>query len=105
MARVLVLYNEPADPAAFDTYYSKTHVPLVNTIPGLRSFVISAERPRAIAGVAPYMVVALDFDNMDDLQRGLQSPEGQATSADLANFAADAGFTILVFDTAERAIA
>ena len=41
-----VLYGHPADPAAFDAYYTSTHVPLVEKIPGLDSF---THRPLRIA--------------------------------------------------------
>jgi uncharacterized protein (TIGR02118 family) len=33
-----VCYGRPADPAAFDAYYTSTHVPLAEKIPGLASF-------------------------------------------------------------------
>jgi uncharacterized protein (TIGR02118 family) len=36
MAKIVALYKEPADPAAFDAYYYSTHVPLAKTLPGLR---------------------------------------------------------------------
>jgi len=46
MAQLLVLYQTPADPAAFDRYYHQTHISLAQEIPGLRSFVISTKRKR-----------------------------------------------------------
>ncbi len=33
-----VCYGHPTDPAAFDAYYTSTHAPLVEKIPGLASF-------------------------------------------------------------------
>jgi uncharacterized protein (TIGR02118 family) len=36
MATLVVLYNKPADTAAFDAHYFGKHVPLAKTIPGLR---------------------------------------------------------------------
>ena len=57
MAKLVVLYKTPKDAAAFDNYYSSTHIP------------------------------TLTFGSMADLQRGLASPEGQAAAGDLANFA------------------
>ena len=62
MAQVLVLYNTPADPAAFDRYYHQTHIPLAQTIPGLRSYLISNGPVQALAGSAPYLVAILNFD-------------------------------------------
>ena|SRR5947209_8136100 len=98
MAHVLVLYNTPADPAAFDRYYKETHIPLANNIPGLRSYSVSSGPVQALAGTAPYLVVILGFDSMADLRTALASPEGQAAAADLKNFATG-GATLLAYDT------
>jgi uncharacterized protein (TIGR02118 family) len=98
MAQVLVLYNTPSDPAAFDRYYAETHTPLANKIPGLKGYLVSNGAAQALAGSAPYLVAELTFDSMSDLQAALQSPEGQATAADVGNFASG-GVTILIFDT------
>ena len=98
MTRILVLYNQPADPAAFDKYYFESHIPLARTIPGLRSYTVNAGTPAAIAGgPPPYLVAELDFDDPAAMQAAMASPEGQATAADLGNFA-QAGVTILAFD-------
>ena len=99
MAHVLVLYNAPADPAAFDHYYHQTHVPLANKIPGLRSNSISKGAVSALAGgPAPYLVATLFFDSMADVQAGLASPEGQAAAGDLPNFATG-GATLLIYES------
>jgi uncharacterized protein (TIGR02118 family) len=42
MAKVVALYKKPADPKAFDAYYRDTREPLAKTLPGLRSYEISA---------------------------------------------------------------
>jgi uncharacterized protein (TIGR02118 family) len=50
-------------------------------------------------GQSPYHLVALlEFDSLDAIKSALASPEGQATAADLANFA-QAGVDLLMFDT------
>jgi uncharacterized protein (TIGR02118 family) len=98
MAQVLVLYNTPADTAAFDRYYHETHIPIAKKVPGLRSYVISSSPVQAMTGTAPYLVAELSFDSMADISAALMSAEGQATAADLGNFAT-AGATLLVFDT------
>jgi uncharacterized protein (TIGR02118 family) len=97
MPQILVLYNPPVDPAAFDKYYHETHIPLARRIPGLRSYVISAAPPRMPAGNPVHLVAELTFDSMAAIDGALTSPEGQATT-DLANFA-QAGATLLIFDT------
>src|ERR1017187_8286159 len=69
MAQLLVLYNTPAEPAAFDRYYHETHIPIAKKIPGLRSYRISSGPVQALAGNAPHLVAILDFDSMADLSR------------------------------------
>lgn len=99
MATLMALYSKPADPDAFDDYYASAHIPLANTIPGLRRCEISQGPVGTPQGESPYHQVAiLGFDSMQALQQGLSSPEGQATAADLGNFA-QAGVELLVFDT------
>ena len=98
MAQLLVLYNTPADPAAFDLYYRETHIPLARKIPGLRSYSISDGPVQALAGSAPYLVAILDFDSMADINAALTSPEGQAAAGDLPNFASG-GATLLIYDS------
>ena len=98
MAKVLVLYNAPSDAAAFDSYYQTTHIPIAKKLPGLRAYNVNAEPPRMIAGTAPHLIAELEFADMAAIDTALASPEGQATAADLANFA-QAGVTIMIFDS------
>ena len=98
MAKLLVLYNKPADPAAFNRYYHLTHVPLVKKIPGLRSCEVSDGPVQALAGTAAHFVAILTFDSLDALNAALSSPEGQAAAADLPNFA-PAGATLLICES------
>jgi uncharacterized protein (TIGR02118 family) len=95
MAQILVIYNTPTDPAAFDAYYRETHIPLAWKIPGLRSYTINHGPVQALAGSAPYLIATLTFDSMADVSAALASSEGQATAADVPNFASG-GVTILV---------
>ena len=98
MTQLLVLYNPPTDPAAFDLYYHGTHVPIARRIPGLRSYSINNGPVQALAGSAPYLVAILNFDSMADLNAALASPEGQAAAADVRNFASG-GATLLIYDS------
>ena len=53
MARLLVLYGTPKDPAAFDAYYASTHVPIAKKIPGLRRYEASRGPVLTPSGPAP----------------------------------------------------
>jgi uncharacterized protein (TIGR02118 family) len=99
MARIVALYNTPKDPAAFDEYYETTHVDLAQKMPGLRSIELSKGPVVTAVGDSSYhRVGTLRFDSWDGLQKALASPEGQATAADVMNFATG-GVTLLFFDT------
>ena len=101
MAKLVALYRQPKDPAAFDEYYYGRHVPLAKTIDGLRSYAVSSGPVVSPGGTTTYYLVAtLTFDSMQAIQAGLASPAGAATGADLANFA-QAGVELLVFDERE----
>ncbi|EKS67441.1 MULTISPECIES: EthD family reductase [Caballeronia] len=101
MAQLVALYKNPSDPQAFDDYYASTHAPLAKTLPGLRRYEISAGPVVAASGESPYHLVALlQFDSLEAIQAAFDSPEGQKTAGDLANFA-QAGVDLLMFDSKE----
>lgn len=99
MATLLILYAQPADPAAFDAYYFETHVPIFQQVPGIRSVTFSHGPITAVAGTMEvYLVATVTFDSLVELQAGLASEAAQAAVADLPNFAG-AGVTILSYET------
>ena len=101
MAKLVALYKKPQDTAAFDRHYSTVHLPLARKIPTMLSYEISTGPVTAAAGESPYHLVAiLEFESMNAIQQALGTPEGQATAADLDNFA-QAGVEMLMFDTKE----
>lgn len=100
MAKLYAIYQQPADPAAFDRYYRDTHVPLAKTIPGLRSYEVTRGDVMGTGGKhAVYLVATLGFDSMAAIAAAMASPQGRATAADLANFAS-AGVDIMMGETA-----
>jgi uncharacterized protein (TIGR02118 family) len=100
-AKALVLYNEPADPAAFEAYYFGTHVPLAKKMPGVKKYTVNRGPLAAAAGQPPYFFMAeLEFDSMDALQASFGSPEGAAAAGDLPNFATG-GVTVLMYEIQE----
>ncbi|MEO8751810.1 MAG: EthD family reductase [Casimicrobiaceae bacterium] len=99
MAKVLAMYRRPADPAAFDRYYYATHVPIAKKIPGLRNYEVTSGPVTTLDGPAPYHLIAtLTFDSVAAVQAALGTPEGQATAADLGNFATG-GVELYIADT------
>ncbi len=82
-----VCYGHPADPAAFDAYYTSTHAPLAEKIPGMTSFTF--RHCDSLDGSQPpyYLLAELSFPSRDALNAALASPEGGMAGADVANFA------------------
>jgi uncharacterized protein (TIGR02118 family) len=96
MVKLVVMYGPPADPAAFEEYYANTHLPLAAKIGNVKQF----EASRAVAtpsGEAPpyYRFAEIWFDSHETMQAAIATPEGQATTADIANFATG-GVTMVV---------
>lgn len=97
---VTVLYNEPTDPDAFEAYYADTHLPLAGTIPGVSNVVLIKCHPDANgAKPAYYRIAQLFFTDAAQMGASMGSAEGQATVADLANFATG-GVTVVTGDVA-----
>ncbi len=87
--KITINFSDPQDPDAFERHYVGTHVPLVNSLPGLRAF----EYGRAVTnfdGSPPdvFWVVSLTFDTEDAMHAAFASPAGQKTVADMPNYVA-----------------
>ena len=99
MAKIIAMYKTPTDAVAFDRYYFGSHVKLAKAVPGLRSYEVTRGPVASPAGPSPFHLVAiLTFDSMAAIQAALASAQGQATVADLGNFATG-GVDILMSDT------
>jgi uncharacterized protein (TIGR02118 family) len=83
MARLVVMYNNAPDVAAFKKYYFEQHVPLAKKLPGLRKYETSQGPVLTPSGPAPYQLIAtLHFDSIAAIQAAFMSPEGKAAAAD-----------------------
>ena len=99
MAKLFAVYQQPKDAAVFDNYYFTKHVPLAKTIPGLKSYEVTKGDVMGMAGKhSAYLVAILEFDSMEAIGSAMASPQGQATAADLANFAS-AGVDLMMGET------
>jgi uncharacterized protein (TIGR02118 family) len=84
---VTVLYPQPEDPAAFDDYHDRVHVPVAAQMTGLVRW--TAHRIEARDGTVPqfHLIVQLSAPTREALQAVLDSPEGRGAAADVPNFA------------------
>lgn len=89
--KLVVLYAQPADHAAFDRHYFDIHKPLVDALPGLARF-----ETGTFGTSAPYYRAAgLYFADRAALNAAIGSPEGAATNEDFAKIAPE-GSQILI---------
>ncbi|MDS1113404.1 EthD family reductase [Gordonia westfalica] len=93
MHDVIVLYNHPEDPEAFDAHYTGTHIRLAEALPDLVEFAWG--KTTAEGEQAPYYLVArMTYPDAETAGESFASPAGVASVEDLANFAG-AGVTVL----------
>ena len=99
MHKMLVLYNEPKDPAHFRKYYVETHLPLAGKMPGLKGSSYSFDVKPLGPGKAYFCVFEAEFENEAALMGALTSKEGKAVAADVPNYASG-GVSMLHFKVA-----
>ncbi len=96
MIKVTVLYGHPTDAGAFEKYYAETHLPIALKATGI----VKAEYTKFLpapddTASAYYRMAELYFNDPAQMQQTMDSTEGKAMAADLANFATG-GVTILI---------
>lgn len=102
MIRVIVNYGMPEDTDAFDAHYEATHIPLTRAMPHLKSFEVSRGSVTCSdAETQVYLTAILSFENKEEMDASMASPEGAAAVEDLANFASG-GLTLFTIDSEER---
>lgn len=101
-ARMVVVYREPTDVAAFDSHYFEVHVPLAKQLPGLRSYEVSRRPIMSPTGTPVYLVGTLTFDDLASVRVAFASDVGKACAADRRVLApGDGQVEIFVFDAFE----
>ena len=86
--KLVVMYTQPDDPAAFDEHYLGVHMPLVAKLPGL----LRSETGKVTAALdgleqTYYRITELYFADQDAMGAAFGSPEGGETAADYGKIA------------------
>jgi len=96
MVRIISLHRPPPDPASYDDYYRRVHIPLARRIPGVRQIRFGRVCKMEDGSSPPFHLVSdVYFDDVASLESALESPEMAVALGDLPNFAADGGITIM----------
>jgi uncharacterized protein (TIGR02118 family) len=100
VVRLVALYSQPEDPAAFDAHYRDVHAPIVNRYPNLVSMRLTKADGVGGRPAAYYFMAEMSFASRADLDDALASDAGRESGRDLRNFA-QAGVTLFVADDAD----
>jgi len=86
--KLVVLYTQPDDPAAFDEHYLGVHMPLAVSIPGLQR-AETGKLPVALDGGEQtyYRMAELYFADQAAMDAAFGSAEGAATAEDYGQIA------------------
>jgi uncharacterized protein (TIGR02118 family) len=98
--RIVALHPQPSDPDAYDSYYRKLHMPLVERVPGVKRVRVgkvfgtpSGDEPRY------WLMSEVYFEDASALETAMRSPEMRAAMDDVPNFAVDGQVTIMYCET------
>ncbi len=97
--KLVAIYKQPQDPAAFDEAYFKTHLPLIAKVPGLQKTVVS-RFTRSLMGEKYYLMAEMYFADIDALKAAMKSPEMAAAGENLNTFAE--GLVTMAFADEEK---
>ncbi len=96
-ARLVALYQQPEDPAAFDAHYRDIHTPIILRYPGIRELRTTRVEPIGPRSTPFYLRAEMVFDSRADLDAAIASEAGVESARDLRNFAS-AGVTLYAVD-------
>ncbi|HLE50624.1 MAG TPA: EthD family reductase [Anaerolineales bacterium] len=85
--KLIALYKESPDPAAFEEAYFNTHLPLIAKAPGLQRTVITRIR-RTLVGDGYYLMAEMYFQDAESFKAAMKSPEMATAGDNLNTFAA-----------------
>lgn len=86
MSKLIALYKQPEDPAAFDRDYFDTHLPLIAKVPGLQDTRIT-HFTRTLVGDGYYLMAEMTFADEAALKAAMKSPEMATAGENLDGFA------------------
>src|SRR5262245_61123112 len=85
MAKMIIMYERPKDIEAFENHYFNVHVPLGRKIPNIKQETIQRVVHTQNTELQLYLVIELEFENMDSLNQAFASPEARAAEEDGPN--------------------
>ena len=82
MVKLIALYRQPEDQAAFDEHYYKTHTPITKRIPGLRKMEVTKVTGSPQGQSEYYLMAEMYYDDHDALKKAMKTDEAKASGKD-----------------------
>ena len=89
MVKLIALYKQPEDKAAFDEHYFAKHVPITAKIPGLRKMEVMKIVGSPMGKTDFYLLCEMYYDSHEALKEAMKTDEARASGKDLMGFAAE----------------
>lgn len=86
-AKLVAVYQSPADQEAFDTHYEQVHTPLAQAVPGLSELRVTRMSNKLMGEADIYLIAEMVFPDQATFDAAMSSGENKAAGRDLANFA------------------
>jgi uncharacterized protein (TIGR02118 family) len=96
-ARLVALYHQPDEPAAFEAHYRDVHTAIILRYPGLRELRTTRVEPIGPRSTPYFLQAEMVFDSRAELDAAIASEAGVESARDLRNFAM-AGVTLFAID-------
>ncbi|MDQ0157741.1 EthD family reductase [Robertmurraya andreesenii] len=85
MAKLMIQYQQPADKKGFEEYYFHTHAPLAQKVPNVKGSSINRVVKAQNISLDLYMIIELEFENLQILQQTMATPEWNDVMQDAQN--------------------
>ena len=85
--KLVIVFKQPANPAAFERGWSEEFVPLAERLPGLQRVVVSRTHGGPAGRVDIYLIHELHFASQADLTAAMSTPAGVAAGQCLVRLA------------------
>jgi uncharacterized protein (TIGR02118 family) len=99
MAKLVVMYPKPKDPAHFERFYREVHIPLVEKMPGIKNYNYGYPTGPDGKDGAFFCFFIATFDSVKAIREAFASPVGKDVLADIPNYSPDHHPTMLFLES------
>jgi len=82
MTKLAIYYQQPKDKDGFEQYYFTQHAPLAQKVPNIKDTKVRKVIQTQQTELKLYLIVELEFADLETLQQTMATPEWQAVMQD-----------------------